>query len=378
MFTSKPPQKTHTNRSTTNLPSPSNISAMWNFGSLMAMSLMIQIITGLLLSMHYTTGTSSAFDSIIHISRDINLGWLMQNIHANGASMFFILMYLHIARGLYYGSYTFKKTWLVGVTLFLLTMLTAFMGYILPWGQMSFWAATVITNLISTIPYLGTTLVEWVWGGYSVENPTLTRMFSLHFTTPFLIATTTIIHLAFLHETGSNNPTGLNSNSDKITFHPYFTYKDILGALWLVIFLSTTTLLTPNLFSEPENYSIADPLTTPKHIKPEWYFLFAYAILRSIPNKLGGVLALASSVMILTLVPIFHVSKQRSMTFRPISQTIFWTFISTIFTLTWIGSHPGGYPVTTLGQIASAFYFIIIILALPTTSFLENKLQYHN
>nr|YP_009519895.1 cytochrome b [Diploderma flaviceps]ART66041.1 cytochrome b [Diploderma flaviceps] len=377
MYTTKPTLKPHTNHSTTNLPSPSNISAMWNFGSLMGMTLAIQITTGIMLAMHYTTGTSYAFYSIAHISRDVNLGWLMQNIHANGASMFFILMYLHIARGMYYGSHLYKKTWLIGVTLFLLTMLTAFMGYILPWGQMSFWAATVITNLVSTIPYIGVTLVEWVWGGYSVGNPTLTRVFALHFTLPFVIAATTIIHMMFLHETGSNNPTGLNSNTDKITFHPYFTYKDLLGALWLTLLLFTTILIMPNMFSEPENYSIADPLTTPKHIKPEWYFLFAYAILRSIPNKLGGVLALSASILILTMIPALHLSNQRSMAFRPPSQIIFWTFVSTMIILTWVGSHPGGYPVTTIGQIASTSYFILILLVFPTISTLENKLQYN-
>nr|BAJ08242.1 cytochrome b [Acanthosaura armata] len=360
-----------------NLPSPSNISALWNFGSLMGAALAIQISTGILLAMHYTTGTAFAFYSITHISRDINLGWLAQNTHANGASMFFILMYLHIARGMYYGSYLYKKTWFVGVLLFLLTTLTAFMGYVLPWGQMSFWAATVITNLISTIPYIGNTLVGWVWGGYSVENPTLIRIFTLHFTLPFMIAALTIIHMILLHETGSNNPTGLNSNTDKISFHPYYTYKDLLGLIWFTTLLSMTILMTPNIFSEPENYTTADPLSTPKHIKPEWYFLFAYAILRAIPNKLGGVMALAASILILLAIPTLHMSKQRSMTFRPTSQMIFWTFVSTMIILTWVGSQPNGYPLTTIGQIASMSYFTIIALVLPTTSILENKLTYN-
>nr|ALE33705.1 cytochrome b [Acanthosaura lepidogaster] len=359
------------------LPCPSNISAMWNFGSLMGASLTIQITTGVLLAMHYTTGTTSAFYSITHISRDINLGWLVQNIHASGASMFFILLYLHIARGMYYGSYLYKKTWFVGVILFLLTTLTAFMGYVLPWGQMSFWAATVITNLISTIPYIGKTLVGWVWGGYSVDNPTLIRIFALHFTLPFMISALTIIHMMLLHETGSNNPTGLNSNTDKIAFHPYYTYKDLLGLTWFSIILLITILVTPNIFSEPENYLTADPLSTPKHIKPEWYFLFAYTILRAIPNKLGGALALAASILILMMIPTFHMSKQRSMAFRPTSQMMFWTFISTMIILTWIGSRPNGYPLTTIGQVASVSYFALIALVFPATSILENKLNYH-
>nr|QUS63999.1 cytochrome b [Diploderma vela] len=377
MYTTKPTKQLYTYHSTMNLPSPSNISAMWNFGSLMGMTLAIQITTGILLAMHYTAGTQSAFYSVAHISRDVNLGWLMQNTHANGASTFFILMYLHIARGMLNGSYIYKKTWYIGILLLVLTMLTAFLGYILPWGQMSFWAATVITNLISTVPYTGETLMDWTWGGFSVEYPTLTRIYALHFVMPFMIAATTIIHLMFLHETGSNNPTGLNSNTDKVTFHPYFTYKDLLGIVWLTTLLLTAIMLMPNLFSEPENYSMANPLITPKHIKPEWYFLFAYTILRSVPSKLGGVLALSISILTLAIIPILHLSNQRSMSFRPTSQMIFWIFASTILILTWVGNHPGGYPITTIGQIASASYFIIILLVFPAVSMLENKLMYN-
>nr|YP_010026550.1 cytochrome b [Calotes mystaceus]QOQ85772.1 cytochrome b [Calotes mystaceus] len=366
----------HTFHQTVNLPAPSNISFMWNFGSLLGLTLGMQIITGLLLTMHYTTGTLSAFNSIIHITRDVNFGWLLQNIHANGASAFFILIYLHIARGLFYGSYLYKKTWFVGIVLLLMTMTTAFMGYVLPWGQMSFWAATVITNMISTIPYIGATLVEWIWGGYSVDSPTLTRLFTLHFTMPFLILVTTMIHMILLHETGSNNPTGLNSNSDKISFHPYFTYKDLLGVLWFAIALATAILMFPDLFSEPENYLTANPLETPKHIKPEWYFLFAYAILRAVPSKFGGVLALASSILILAALPTLHTSKLRSTTFRPLSQMVIWALISTIIILTWLGGQPSGYPLTTIGEITSLLYFIIIILVMPAISMLENKLHF--
>nr|ARM56352.1 cytochrome b [Draco maculatus] len=363
----------HTPRSKANLPSPSNISLLWNFGSLLGMALIIQMLSGILLAMHYTTGTQNAFQSIVHISRDVNLGWLFQNTHANGASLFFILLYLHIARGLYYGSYLYKKTWMAGIMLLLLTMLTAFAGYILPWGQMSFWAATVITNLISAIPYIGATLVEWVWGGFSVDSPTLNRIFALHFAAPFAIAATAMVHMMLLHESGSSNPTGLNSNTDKVPFHPYFTYKDLLGAIWTIMLLFLITLLFPDLFSEPDNYSTADPMTTPSHIKPEWYFLFAYAILRAIPNKLGGVLALAASILILALFPILHMSNQQSMTFRPITQLLFWTFVSTVFILTWIGGQPADYPLTNIGQIAALLYFTIIFLVFPAITWLENK-----
>nr|QXU57599.1 cytochrome b [Calotes emma] len=365
----------HTSHQLTNLPAPSNISLLWNFGSLLGLTLGVQIMTGILLTMHYTTGTTSAFNSIIHITRDVNFGWLLQNLHANGASAFFILIYLHIARGLFYGSYLYKKTWFIGIILLLMTMMTAFMGYVLPWGQMSFWAATVITNMISTTPYIGTTLVEWIWGGYSVENPTLTRLFTLHFTMPFLILLTTLIHMATLHETGSNNPTGLNSNSDKIPFHPYFTYKDLVGILWFAIILATAILMLPNLFSEPENYLAANPLETPKHIKPEWYFLFAYAILRAVPNKFGGVLALAASILILAAIPFLHTSKFRSTTFRPLSQMVLWALISTILILTWLGGQPSGYPLTTIGEITSLLYFTLVILVMPAISVLENKLH---
>nr|YP_001382245.1 cytochrome b [Calotes versicolor]BAF69016.1 cytochrome b [Calotes versicolor] len=374
MYTPNHQNTSHTNHQMTNLPAPSNISLMWNFGSLLGLTLAMQIITGILLTMHYSAGITSAFNSLVHIARDVNFGWLLQNTHANGASAFFILIYLHIARGLFYGSYLYKKTWFVGILLLLTTMTTAFMGYVLPWGQMSFWAATVITNMMSTTPYIGPTLVEWIWGGYSVDNPTLTRLFTLHFTMPFLISLSTIIHMILLHETGSNNPTGLNSNTDKIPFHPYFTYKDLLGVLWFAIILVMTILLFPNLFSEPENYLTANPLETPKHIKPEWYFLFAYAILRAVPSKFGGVLALAASVLILATFPIMHVSKLRSTIFRPMSQMILWALISTIIILTWLGGQPSGYPLTTIGEISSSLYFILIILILPTISVLENKL----
>nr|YP_009144591.1 cytochrome b [Tinamus guttatus]AKJ76811.1 cytochrome b [Tinamus guttatus]QNN84156.1 cytochrome b [Tinamus guttatus]UCL51391.1 cytochrome b [Tinamus guttatus] len=364
------------NNSLIDLPSPSNISAWWNFGSLLGICLITQILTGLLLATHYTADTSLAFHSVAHICRDIQYGWLIRNLHANGASFFFICIYLHIGRGLYYGSYLYKETWNTGVILLFTLMATAFVGYVLPWGQMSFWGATVITNLLSAIPYIGQTLVEWAWGGFSVDNPTLTRFFALHFLLPFLIASLSIIHLTFLHESGSNNPLGIISHCDKIPFHPYFTTKDILGFILLFIPLLTLTFFFPNLLGDPENFTPANPLTTPPHIKPEWYFLFAYAILRSIPNKLGGVLALTASILILLLIPLLHKSKLRSMTFRPLSQTLFWLLFTNLLILTWIGSQPVEHPFIIIGQVASFTYFLTLLFLFPTIATLENKILY--
>nr|ACL82839.1 cytochrome b [Macropodus hongkongensis] len=372
-------RKTHpllkiANDALVDLPTPASISAWWNFGSLLGLCLIIQIITGLFLAMHYTSDISLAFSSVAHICRDVNYGWLIRNMHANGASFFFICIYLHIGRGLYYGSYMYKETWNIGVVLFLLTMMTAFVGYVLPWGQMSFWGATVITNLLSAVPYVGNMLVQWIWGGFSVDNATLTRFFAFHFLFPFIIAAMTIIHLLFLHETGSNNPLGLNSNVDKITFHPYFSYKDLLGFAILLIALISLSLFSPNLLGDPDNFTPANPLVTPPHIKPEWYFLFAYAILRSIPNKLGGVLALLASILVLMLVPFLHTSKQRSMTFRPISQFMFWTLIANVLILTWIGGMPVEDPYIIIGQIASLLYFLLFLVFIPLAGIMEDKI----
>nr|YP_009742253.1 cytochrome b [Euspira gilva]QGZ08683.1 cytochrome b [Euspira gilva]QID90335.1 cytochrome b [Euspira gilva]QNN85790.1 cytochrome b [Euspira gilva] len=345
------------------LPAPLNLSAWWNFGSLLGLCLVIQIATGLFLAMHYTAHVDLAFSSVMHISRDVNNGWLLRAIHANGGSWFFICIYFHIGRGMYYGSHVNMHTWNIGVILLILTMGTAFLGYVLPWGQMSFWGATVITNLLSAIPYLGKMLVEWVWGGFAVDNATLTRFFALHFLLPFMIAGMSALHLLFLHETGSNNPLGLNSDGDKVPFHSYYSFKDIVGFVVMIAFLSLLVLFSPQLLTDPENFIPANPLVTPVHIQPEWYFLFAYAILRSIPNKLGGVIGLGASVAILFIIPLTHLGKFRSFSFYPLNQILFWALIGVFLILTWIGSCPVEAPYEQVGQIFTALYFMYFLLA---------------
>uniref|UniRef100_A0AAU7BAI2 Cytochrome b n=1 Tax=Neonetus sp. TaxID=3143695 RepID=A0AAU7BAI2_9ORTH len=345
------------NNALIDLPTPSNISSWWNFGSLLGLCLIIQILTGLFLAMHFTANIESAFDSVIHICRNVNYGWFLRTLHANGASFFFICIYLHVGRGMYYGSFNFHYTWTVGVIILFMVMSTAFMGYVLPWGQMSFWGATVITNLLSAIPYLGTDLVQWIWGGFAVDNATLTRFFTIHFLLPFIVAALTLIHLLFLHQTGSNNPLGTNSNLDKIPFHPYFTFKDIIGFIVVITSLTLLTLLNPYLLGDPDNFTPANPLVTPVHIQPKWYFLFAYAILRSIPNKLGGVIALVFSIAILLLMPLFNKNKFRSSQFYPINQILFWCMTSTVILLTWIGARPVEDPFILTGQILTVLYF---------------------
>nr|YP_010118102.1 cytochrome b [Popillia mutans]QPN54197.1 cytochrome b [Popillia mutans] len=350
------------NNSIIDLPTPSNISAWWNFGSLLGLCLLIQIITGIFLAMHFTAHIDMAFNSVIHICRDVNYGWLLRTIHANGASFFFICIYLHIGRGIYYSSYNLHLTWTIGVIILFMVMATAFLGYVLPWGQMSFWGATVITNLLSAIPYLGNSIVQWLWGGFAVDNATLTRFFTLHFLLPFIILALVIIHLLFLHQTGSNNPLGLNSNIDKVPFHPYFTYKDTFGFIFMSMLLSFLVLANPYMLGDPENFTPANPLVTPIHIQPEWYFLFAYAILRSIPNKLGGVIALVMSIAILLIMPMLNKKKFSSTQFYPLNKILFWMFVSIVILLTWIGARPVEDPYILTGQILTVMYFTYYFL----------------
>nr|YP_010506496.1 cytochrome b [Syritta pipiens]QUE27785.1 cytochrome b [Syritta pipiens]UXF58188.1 cytochrome b [Syritta pipiens] len=363
------------NNALVDLPSPSNISIWWNFGSLLGLCLMIQILTGLFLAMHYTADISMAFNSVDHICRDVNYGWLLRTLHANGASFFFICIYLHVGRGMYYGSYLFTHTWLSGVVILFLVMATAFMGYVLPWGQMSFWGATVITNLLSAIPYLGIDLVQWIWGGFAVDNPTLTRFFAFHFVLPFIVAAMVMIHLLFLHQTGSNNPIGVNSNLDKIPFHPYFSYKDIAGFIVLLGTLTMLTLWNPYMLGDPDNFIPANPLVTPLHIQPEWYFLFAYAILRSIPNKLGGVIALVMSIAILMIMPFYNLMKFRGIEFYPINQILFWIMVVIVLLLTWIGARPVEPPFVTIGQILTILYFLYFMINPLVSKWWDNLLN---
>nr|QWB85805.1 cytochrome b [Arhopalus rusticus] len=351
------------NNSLVDLPTPSNISTWWNFGSLLGICLMIQIITGLFLAMHYCPNIELAFNSVAHICRNVNYGWLIRTLHANGASFFFICLYIHIGRGIYYSSYYLMETWLIGVTIFFITMGTAFLGYVLPWGQMSFWGATVITNLLSAIPYLGSMIVQWIWGGFAVDNATLNRFFTLHFLFPFIILALVIIHLLFLHQTGSNNPLGTKSNIDKIPFHPYFSFKDIIGFMIMIFFLILLTLINPYLLGDPDNFIPANPLVTPIHIQPEWYFLFAYAILRSIPNKLGGVIALVLSIAILYIMPFINKKKIQSSQFYPLNKLMFWSLLSIIILLTWIGARPVEDPFIILGQILTILYFSFYLIS---------------
>lgn len=344
------------------LPSPSRLRYFWNIGSLLGVFLIAQVLSGLFLSFHFRGDVYLSFDSVIHMMRDVNYGWLIRVIHANGASIFFILIYIHIGRGIYYGSYRFNKTWIRGVTIFLLSIATAFLGYVLPWGQMSFWAATVITNLLSAIPYMGTLLVEWVWGGFAVGNPTLVRFFSFHFILPFIIMFIVIIHLFFLHGTGSGNLMGITSNCDKINFHPYYRFKDIFGFGVFFIFFLLICMIIPYIFIDVENFISSDPLVTPVHIQPEWYFLFAYTILRSIPRKIGGVIALVISVIFLYFFPLFLNHKFCRNGFYFIMKYIFWLFLINWILLTWIGACIVESPYIELGIMFSFIYFLIFVL----------------
>lgn len=336
---------------------------MWNFGSLLGLCLMTQIVTGLFLAIHYSCDIFIAFDRVNHIIRDVNFGWALRIAHANGARFFFFCLYFHIGRGIYYGSFKYTHVWIVGVTILLLVIATAFLGYVLPWGQISFWGATVITNLFSAIPYLGGDIVYWLWGGFAVDNATLTRFFTLHFLMPFVISGMSIVHLLFLHKTGSRNPLGLNSNIDKVRFHPYFSYKDLLGINIIFILLMYICFQAPWWLGDPENFIPANPLVTPVHIQPEWYFLFAYAILRSIPNKLGGVVALALAVIILYILPFYGNRIFKSFIFYPLGKLIFWSLVVIVILLTWIGARPVEYPYVITGQILTVMYFLYYLIS---------------
>ena len=356
-------------------PTPRNLNYWWNFGSLAGIFLLIQIITGIVLAMHYTPTVEGAFASIEHIMRDVNYGWLIRYIHMNGASFFFIVVYIHIFRGLYYGSYKSPREvlWWLGLVILLLMMATAFMGYVLPWGQMSFWGATVITNLFSAVPVVGTAVVEWLWGGFAVDNALLNRFFALHYLFPFLIVGVVILHIVALHTHGSNNPLGIDKKGpqDSIPFHPYYTIKDLFGLSFVLTIFAFVVFFAPDYLGHPDNYIPADPLKTPAHIVPEWYFLPFYAILRAVPDKLGGVIAMISAILILFVLPWLDTSKVRSATFRPIYKKLYWFLVVDIIVLTWIGGSPAEGHFILIGRLATIYYFAHFLILMPLVGVIE-------
>lgn len=357
-------------------PTPINLNYFYGFGSLAGIMLVVQILTGIFLAMHYTPHIDLAFNSVEHIMRDVNNGWLIRYTHANGASFFFIVVYIHIFRGLYYGSYITPREylWCSGVIIFILMMATAFMGYVLPWGQMSFWGATVITNLFSAIPLVGKDIVDWLWGGFAVDNPTLNRFFSLHFTMPFVIVGAVLIHLILLHEVGSSNPLGLTLKSENIPFYPYFYTKDLFGLMVLLLVFFIFIFYYPNALGHPDNYIEADPMKTPLHIVPEWYFLPFYAILRSIPNKIGGVIGMFGSLLVLLTIPFTNSSEIRSTAFRPIFKIFYWLLVVAFFLLGWVGQMPVEYPYTEIGVISMIYYFAFFVIIIPFLGKIESFL----
>ena len=357
-------------------PQPANLSYLWNFGSLLALCLLIQILTGAFLAMHYQAHVDFAFNSVEHIMRDVNNGWIIRYIHANVASFFFIFVYMHVGRGLYYGSYKSPRTlvWSIGVIILILMMATAFLGYVLPYGQMSLWGATVITNLLSAIPVFGQDIVELIWGGFSVSNATLNRFFSLHYLLPFLLAALAVAHLIALHIHGSGNPNGISSNGDRYAMHPYFIFKDLVTILLFFLVLSIIVFYYPNLLGHSDNYIPANPMSTPVSIVPEWYLLPYYAILRSIPNKLLGVVAMFGSLLILLILPLTDLSRIRGNQFRPAMKLAFWFFVVDFIILMWIGSQHPDSPYLEIGQFATAFYFVWFLLLVPLIGLIENTL----
>ncbi len=359
-------------------PTPKNLSYWWNFGSLAGIVLVLMILTGVFLAMHYTPHTAFAFESVERIMRDVNYGWLVRYMHMNGGSAFFIIIYIHIFRGLYYGSYKAPREllWILGVVILLLMMATAFMGYVLPWGQMSFWGATVITNLFSAIPLIGDSVVTWLWGGFSVDNPTLNRFFALHYLLPFAIVGAVVLHLVALHRFGSSNPLGIDVKGpqDSIPFHPYYTAKDAFGLGIFLILFAGVVFFAPNLFGEPDNYIPANPLVTPPHIVPEWYFLPYYAILRAIPDKLLGVIAMFGSILVLFIVPWLDTARVRSAKFRPTFRKFFWVLVVDCFVLGYVGANPPEGWFVIVGQVATFYYFFHFLILLPVLGLIERPL----
>ena len=357
-------------------PTPISLTYAWSFGSLAGVSLVIQIISGIFLAMHYTPHIDLAFNSVEYIMRDVKNGWLVRYIHANGASMFFMVVYVHIGRGLYYGSYMVPREllWCSGVVLLLLMMATAFTGYVLPWGQMSFWGATVITNMVTAIPIAGQSIVDWLWGGYTVSNPTLNRFYSIHFVLPFVIAGLTLVHLALLHKVGSNNPLGSDTGIDDVPFYPYFVSKDLFALSCYLLVFAILVFYFPNTLNHPDNYIPADPMETPAHVVPEWYFLPYYAILRSIPQKAGGILAMLGSILVLFVIPFINTSEIRSTTYRPIFKVFFWLFLADFVILTWVGQKPVKNTFVAVGQIATSYYFFFFLIVVPVVGLIEKKL----
>lgn len=354
-------------------PAPSNLNYAWNFGVYALICLLFQVISGIFLAMHYSPDISNAFNSVDHIMRDVNYGWLMRYVHANGASMFFAVVYIHTFRGLYYGSYVHPRQllWIVGVAILLPMIVTAFLGYVSPWGQMSFWGATVITNLFSAVPYFGQDIVIWLWGGYAIENATLVRFFSLHYILPIIMIGLVALHLYLLHQVGPNNPLGVEFIEDDTKFYPYYVVKDLYGVIIFLMFYSSFVFFAPDYLSHPDNYIPANPLVTPPHIVPEWYFLPFYAILRSIPNKLWGVMALGGAILSLFLVPIIHKTNVRAVYFKPVVHVTYWIFVSACVLPGWVGSMPVRYPYVFIGQVCTFIYFGYFLIFLPILEVLE-------
>ena len=356
-------------------PQPSNLSYLYNGGSMLALVLGVQIVTGVLLAMHYQPSVAMAFASVEHIMRDVSYGWMTRYIHANGASLFFIVVYLHVARGLYYGSYkVLTATWSLGVIMLILMMGIAFLGYVLPYGQMSLWGATVITSMLSAIPWIGGALTEFIWGGFSVSNATLNRFFALHFVLPFVLAALAAVHMMTLHSTGSSNPLGVSANSDRLAMHPYYIFKDMITLVLGVLVLALLVFYLPNTLGHSDNYMEANPMSTPASIVPEWYLTFAYAILRSVPSKLGGVIAMLSCMLVLLLMPVLDTARVRSGQFRPMYRVLFWLFVADFILLTWLGMNHAEEPYTTVGIVASVYYFAHFFVLLPLSGMVSNTL----